>query len=222
MQQNNDQRNENNDTYQQFDDNSAQNTVQNDAGNKHNNDSRDNRRLPHSVAYLAKLAILSAIAVVLLYIEFPLFPATPWLELNVSDVPTLLASFMFGPLSGAIVNAVKLGVCLLLRQTSTGFVGELSNLVSGSLYALIAGGVYMVRKNKVGAILSLVVSSAVFCLSMWICNQFFLLPMYGITDSAAMMPLLWWTLLFNVVKTVLTSAITFFIYKGTHKLFMRF
>lgn len=175
-----------------------------------------------SVSYLAKISILSAIAVVLLYIEFPLFPATPWLKLNVSDVPTLLASFMFGPLSGALVNAVKVGVCLLLRGTSTGFVGDFSNLISGTIYAIAAGTTYLLKKDKLGAILSLILGSVLFCLSMWACNMFLLLPWYGISDWNAMMPLLWWTLLFNVVKTLLTSLLTFFLYKGTHRLFLRF
>ena len=166
-----------------------------------------------SITYLTKVSMFSALAVVLLYIEFPLLPAVPHLKLNVSDVPRLLATFMFGPITGTVVNAVKIGVCLLLRGTSTGFVGDLSNLVSGTLYTVVAGLIYLLRRNKVGAIIALSVSSAVFCVAMWFCNQWFLLPMFGIKDMAAMMPMLWWTLLFNVIKTVLTCLLTFFIYK---------
>ena len=170
-----------------------------------------------SITYLTKVSMFSALAVVLLYIEFPLLPAVPHLKLNVSDVPSLLASFMFGPITGTVVNAVKIGVCLLLRGTSTGFVGDLSNLVSGTLYTVIAGVIYLLRKNKVGAIIALSVSSAVFCVAMWFCNQWFLLPMFGIKEMSAMMPMLWWTLLFNVIKTVLTCLLTFFIYKPLSK-----
>ena len=170
-----------------------------------------------SITYLTKVSMFSALAVVLLYIEFPLLPAVPHLKLNVSDVPSLLASFMFGPITGTVVNAVKIGVCLLLRGTSTGFVGDLSNLVSGTLYTVIAGFIYLLRKNKVGAIIALAVSSAVFCVAMWFCNQWFLLPMFGIKEMSAMMPMLWWTLLFNVIKTVLTCLLTFFIYKPLSK-----
>ena len=166
-----------------------------------------------SVTYLAKVSMLTALAVVLLYIEFPILPAVPHLKLNVSDVPTLLASFMFGPITGIVVNAVKIGACLLLRCTSTGFVGDLSNFISGTLYAGIAGLFYLIRRNKLSAIISLIISSIVFCIAMWFCNQYMLLPMFGITDQSAMMPMLWWTLLFNVIKVVLTCLLTFFIYK---------
>lgn len=175
-----------------------------------------------SVSYLAKVSILSAIAVVLLYIEFPILPMVGHLKLNVSDVPCLLGSFMFGPITGAIINAVKVGMCLLLRGTTTNFVGDLSNLVSGTLYAVIAGVIYLIKKNKLNAIIALISSSLVFCVAMWFCNQWFLLPMFGIKEPSVMMTMLWWTLLFNVIKTTLTSGITMFIYKGTHKLFNRF
>ena len=175
-----------------------------------------------SVSYLAKIAILSAMAVVLLYIEFPLFPAVPHLKLNISDLPALLATFIFGPVSGTIVNAVKIGVCLLLRGTSTGFVGDLSNLISGTLYVVTAGLIYKFNKSKFGAIISLAISSVAFCVVMWVCNQFMLLPFFGIKDESVIMPMLWWTLLFNFIKCLLTSIITFFVYKRTHKLLNRF
>ena len=158
----------------------------------------------------------------MLYIEFPILPMVGHLKLNISDVPSLLASFMFGPISGTIVNAIKIGLCLLLRGTSTGFVGDLSNLVSGTLYAITAGIIYLIKKDKLGAILALIFSSIVFCIAMWFCNQWFLLPMFGITENAAMMPMLWWTLLFNVIKTTLTCVITMLIYKKLHNLFNKF
>ena len=215
--------NEKIDTYQEIADQTQQNDVQNATSKQSENGAKPPKtRTQRSVAYIAKLAILSALAVILLYIEFPVFPATPWLKMNFSDIPTLLASFMFGPVSGTVVNAVKVGVCLLLRGTTTAFVGDLSNLVSGTLYAVVAGLVYKFHKNKTGAVVALIVSSIVFCASMWLCNQLFLLPMFGMTDFAQIMVCLWWTLLFNVIKTAVTSVVTFFVYKRTHKLFSRF
>ncbi len=199
-----------------------QSTVQSEQNPTPEKPSTQKLTAKRSVSYLAKISILSAIAVVLLYIEFPLLPATPWLELNVSDVPALLATFIFGPISGTVVNAVKIGICLLLRGTSTGFVGDLSNLISGTLYVVTAGLIYKFNKSKLGAIISLAVSSVVFCGVMWVCNQFLLLPFFGMTDNAVVIPALWWTLLFNFIKCVLTSLITFFIYKRTHRLLNRF
>lgn len=175
-----------------------------------------------SVSYLAKIAMLSALGVILLMIEFPLFAAVPYLKMNISDVPALLAAYMFGPISGALVNVVKVLVDFGLTSTTSAGVGEISNLVSGSLYAFVAGCIYIAKKSKKSALISLVVSSIVFCVAMWLFNQFLLLPMYGIDDMSAMMTMLWWTLLFNVIKTTATSIVTFFLYKHLHRLFNRF
>ncbi len=165
-----------------------------------------------SVTYLSKIALFSAMGVVLLYIEFPILPAVSHLKLNVSDVPSLLAAFMFGPISGVTVNAVKVGVCLLIRGTSTGFVGDLSNLISGTVYAAVAGFIYLIARNKKGAIAALAVSSGIFCAVMWVCNQYMLIPLFGLPEEMVT-PTLWWTLLFNVIKTTLTCVLTFFVYK---------
>lgn len=186
-----------------------------------NEKSQKKGKVYKSATYLSKIAMLSAAAVLLLYIEFPIFPITPWLKLNVSDFPSLLASFMFGPISGVIVNGVKVGLCLLLRGTSTGFVGELSNLVSGAIYALLAGIIYKIKKDKFGAVLSLVVSSAMFVISMWLFNRFALFPLYGI-EKNSYSPLLLWTILFNCIKVIVTGLITFVVYKSIHKLFNKF
>lgn len=166
-----------------------------------------------SAIYLAHVAFFSALGVALLYLEFPLLPATPWLEMNFSDVPTLLASFMYGPITGAVVNVVKIVVKLLISGTSTNLVGPLSNLISGTIYAVVAGTIYMLRRNKKGAIVSIVVGGVVFCGAMWVCNQFILLPFYGMTEPSVMYTALWWTLLFNFIKVTVTSVLTFVVYK---------
>ena len=201
------------DENKKINDNQAENTQ---------NEQKKRSNAHRSAAYFAKIAMLSALGCVLLLIEFPIFPATPWLKLNFSDLPTLLASFMFGPISGTIVNAVKVGVTLLARGTSSAFVGELSNLISGTLYALTAGIIYKIKKDKIGAVVALATSSFLFCLSMIVCNAFILLPAYGIVDKEVMFPLLGWTLLFNLIKTVATSLLTFFLYKKLHTLFKKF
>lgn len=175
-----------------------------------------------SAAYLAKTGMLAAMATVLLLLEFPLFPSAPFLKLNISDLPSLIAAFMFGPISGIVCNAVKIGLFLLLKGTSSGFVGDLSNLISGTVYTLVAGLIYMRHKSKKGAIIALVSGSIAFCLTMTACNALILFPFYGITDKtviAAQIPIV---LAFNAIKTALTSLAAFFLYKTLHRLFDKF
>ena len=220
--------NEKNDTYAKIDDKSDENKQKKE---------RNDRSF--SVSLIAKLAILSAMAVVLLYIEFPLLPATPWLKLNVSDVPTLLASFMFGPISGIVVNGVKVGVCLLIRGTSTAFVGDLANFLVGCSFVLPASILYQKLLSKKGAVASLALGTGVMTVFGSLFNAWFLIPrfavMYGlpldaiiamgtqvngaITDLSTLVLLA--VVPFNLLKGVLVSVLTFFLYKRVERLFFR-
>ena len=60
---------------------------------------------------LITISMLSAIAFILTFLKFPLPFLPPYLTLDFSDVPTLLATFIFGPLSGLLVALIK--NCLL-------------------------------------------------------------------------------------------------------------
>lgn len=187
-----------------------------------NNNEKGSANKRTSASYLAKIGMLTAAATVLLLLEFPIFPSAPFLKLNVSDIPSLIASFMFGPVSGIICNAVKIGLFLLIKGTSSGFVGDLSNLISGTIYTLVAGTIYLKHKTKKGAIIALAAGSLAFCASMLLCNAFILFPFYGITDKAVIAAQIPIVLLFNAIKTALTSLATFFLYKALHSLFDKF
>ena len=220
--------NEKNDTYAKIDDKSDENKQKKE---------RNDRSF--SVSLIAKLAILSAMAVVLLYIEFPLLPATPWLKLNVSDVPTLLASFMFGPISGIVVNGVKVGVCLLIRGTSTAFVGDLANFLVGCSFVLPAAICYQATLSKKGAVLSLALGTAVMSVFGSMFNAWYLIPKFSelfgmpmdaiismgtaVNSAITSLPtlVLFAVVPFNILKGVLVSILTMLLYKRVEEVFFR-
>ena len=51
---------------------------------------------------LITISMLSAIAFILTFIKFPLPFLPPYLTLDFSDVPTLLATFLLGPVAGIL------------------------------------------------------------------------------------------------------------------------
>ena len=57
---------------------------------------------------LAVAAMLSAAAFVLMFFEFPI-PALipPFIKMDISDLPELLAAFALGPLYGVVVTLLK-------------------------------------------------------------------------------------------------------------------
>lgn len=152
-------------------------------------------------------AMMSALAAVLLVFEFPIFPATPWLQLNVSDLPALLIAFLLNPWLGVVVELVRILLFLALKGTSSAFVGELSNLMIAIAFVLPAGFIFKIRKNLLSALFGLILGSLCMILVATATNAFVLLPLYGIEQEAipALIPP---TALFNVIKGVATSALT--------------
>ena len=176
-----------------------------------------------ALSMLVKTAMLSAVAFVLLLIEIPgIFPNAPWLQLNVSDLPALLGTFMLHPLIGALITLIKLLLFVLVKGSSSGFVGELSNLLIGICYTVPAGYIYYIRRTKGGALVGLIVGSVCMVLCACLSNYYILLPFYHI-DAAQIPELIWFaTLPFNAIKAVLTSVLTFLLYKRIHILFEKF
>ena len=60
---------------------------------------------------LTVTAMLSTIAFILMYIEFPIPALIPsFVKLDISDLPELLAAFSLGPVYGVVVSLLKLSL----------------------------------------------------------------------------------------------------------------
>ena len=148
-----------------------------------------------------------------------LFSAAPFLKLNFSDVPIMIAGFCYGPVVGGIIVLIKVLVKCLI--TSTGFTGEIADLVVSLFFVVPASIVYRFHKSKKGAIIGLgvgtIASTVMACLTNWL----ILLPMYHwkasypYTIFAGILP-------FNLVKNILVSVIVFFIYKSISNVISKF
>lgn len=184
---------------------------------------------------MATIAMLSAIAGVLMVFDFPIFFAPGIYKLDFSELPALIAGFAYGPLAGVLTEFLKIIVKLMLKGTSTAFVGELANFLVGSVFILTASFVYILKKNKKAAILACTLATLLMAIFGAVLNAFYLLPafsrMFGmpmeaiiamgskvnsaITDvfsfvALAVAPL-------NLVKGAVCSVITILIYKTLRK-----
>lgn len=101
-----------------------------------------------STAYIAKMAILTAIAFILYaFAKFNLpFMFPSFLEIQISELPALLAGFSMGPISGCLVVIIK---CLLkFPLTTTAYVGESTDILLGIAFVLPASLIYYFHKDK--------------------------------------------------------------------------
>ncbi|MDC4250413.1 ECF transporter S component [Clostridium perfringens] len=162
-----------------------------------------------------KLSLLSAIAVILMYIDFPVIPIFPWLKIDLSDVPALMGAFAFGPLAGVIIELMKNLLILIVKGTGTGFVGELANFLVGVALVWPAAMVYKKNKTKKTAILGMVLG--VLCIEVVgiLANVYLLLPAYGMAMSKAelMQYVTVGLIPFNGIKSILVCGITYALYK---------
>ena len=128
---------------------------------------------------IAVIAVLSAIAAVLYILKFPISVIFPsWLELNFSDIPALIGTFALGPLSGAIIVAVKIVLELLFTGTTTMFVGDFADLILGCAFVVPAGLIYKYHRTFKGALVGLVVGAASSTALSILANWLILVPFY--------------------------------------------
>ncbi|EGT3618684.1 TPA: ECF transporter S component [Clostridium perfringens] len=162
-----------------------------------------------------KLSLLSAIAVILMYIDFPVIPIFPWLKIDLSDVPALMGAFAFGPLAGVIIELMKNLLILIIKGTGTGFVGEFANFLVGVALVWPAALVYKKNKTKKTAILGMVLG--VLCIEVVgiLANVYLLLPAYGMAMSKTelMQYVTVGLIPFNGIKSILVCGITYALYK---------
>ncbi|GAA0095541.1 ECF transporter S component [Clostridium perfringens] len=162
-----------------------------------------------------KLSLLSAIAVILMYIDFPVIPIFPWLKIDLSDVPALMGAFAFGPLAGVIIELMKNLLILIVKGTGTGFVGELANFLVGVALVWPAALVYKKNKTKKTAILGMALG--ILCIEVVgiLANVYLLLPAYGMSMSKAelMQYVTVGLIPFNGIKSIVVCGITYALYK---------
>lgn len=125
---------------------------------------------------VAMTGMLSAIAFILMYLQFnvPLMPS--FIAMDLSELPALIGAFALGPIPGVIICLVK--NLLHLMRTSTGGVGELSNFILGAAFVFTAGMIYKRNKTKKAAIIGSLIGAAVMALFSVPSNYFFVYPVY--------------------------------------------
>ncbi|AMB92061.1 ECF transporter S component [Aerococcus christensenii] len=101
-----------------------------------------------STRQLVVIAIMGAIAFALMLLSFPIFPATPFLKLDFSDIPVLFTCFLYGPLAGAGTAFVRGTLHYIQTGGHGGYpIGDLAAFLATLSYMLPV--YYLLRKTGV-------------------------------------------------------------------------
>ena len=106
---------------------------------------------------LTVAAMLSAVAFILMFIEFPIPMLIPsFVKMDFSDLPALLGAFALGPVYGVVISFMKNLLHIVIKGTSTACVGELCNFMLGAAFSAAAGFIYKKNKSRKTAIMGAV------------------------------------------------------------------
>ena len=125
---------------------------------------------------LTLIAVLSAISSILMFFSFsvPFMPS--FIKVDFSELPALLASFAYGPLSGVCVCLIK--NLINAPTTTTAYVGEFANFLLGAAFVFPAGLIYLKNKTRKGALLGALMGALFMALISVPLNYFVTYPIY--------------------------------------------
>ncbi|MDO5689326.1 MAG: ECF transporter S component [Tissierellia bacterium] len=184
-----------------------------------------------NVHQLVKIAVLGVIAFLLMLVRMPIFFAPSFMDLDVSEMPGLLASFSMGPVAGFFVILLKIVLKLMMSGTTTQYVGEISNIIVSSALVVTAGFIYQRRRTFRNAIFAMAIGVIAMAVTATISNYFVIFPLYGklmgisldefanavrevnplVKDFKSLM--VFSIAPFNLVKGLLTAVLTTVLYK---------
>ena len=155
---------------------------------------------------LTVAAMLSAVAALLMFLDFSLPIIPSFVKMDVSELPALLASFSLGPSYGILVCLIK-NVFNLLFHGGTGGIGELCNFLLAAALGAVAMAVVSVPVNYY-------ISYPVYAKMFGGLDQ--IIAAYQVlrpgTDGL-MEALLVFNMPFTLLKGAINAALTFLIYK---------
>ncbi|MBQ6315708.1 MAG: ECF transporter S component [Mogibacterium sp.] len=165
-----------------------------------------------STAMIAKLAMMTAVSLVLLLIIRIPFPPAPFLVYDPADVPIYITAFAYGPVAGLIVTLI---VCLIqaFMLGGDGLYGFLMHFVATGIVAVVIGTMYARSKTRKRALISLVVGVIVAVVVMCFMNILVTPAYMGAPREAvvAMIPTV--IIPFNLIKAGLNALLTCILYK---------
>ncbi|RXK19297.1 ECF transporter S component [Macrococcus sp. DPC7161] len=121
------------------------------------------------------ISILSAISVVLMFLKFPIPGLPPYLTLDFSDIPALLALFTIGPVGAIGIEIIKNVINFFFNMADP--IGPVANALAGISFLL---GIYAITKGQLKRLIpGFLLGTFVLTIVMSLLNYFVLLKLYG-------------------------------------------
>lgn len=161
---------------------------------------------------IVALALLSTVSLVLFLISFPLPFLPPYLKVDFSEIPALIAALVFSPLAGVLVVFIK-NILYFIVTGATDPVGVAANFIAGTIFILPVALLYNKYRNLASIVTGLVIGTVVMALAMGALNYVIVLPAYALLmgwemDATAKLVVVYAGVLpFNAIKGILIGVL---------------
>lgn len=171
------------------------------------------------------MALLSALAIAILFIpvlRFPIIPLTPFLEYDACDIPIMFATFTYGPISGLVVTIIVSIIQGLTVSANSGIYGVIMHILATGSFCLSAGFLFaFFKKKKFNQILSLSISTFVGSIC-WVVIMIFanmaITPLFMKIPFKDLMTLMLPAIIpFNLIKAIVNGTLGAILYIPLHK-----
>lgn len=169
----------------------------------------------NSVVKMVSVAMLSSIAYLLMMLDFPFPGLPPFLKIDFSDVPALIAAIIFGPIAGIIVEGIKNILHYGIQGSLVGVpVGEIANFIAGCLF--IGPAAFLFRKYHTVKSLTtgLMLGTITMALIMSVLNYIIIFPAYtwflnapAMSSEAIRTTVVTAILPFNLIKGIVVTIV---------------
>lgn len=133
-----------------------------------------------STRKIAVIAVMSAIATVIYYLDFPVPLMPGFIKLDLSNVISLITGFALGPVSGVLVCLIKDVIHLVIKGFGTTMgVGDIFDFVTSAAFTLTASLIYRKNRTKKGAAIASLIGTLVFTIVSLPLNYFVTYPIYA-------------------------------------------
>lgn len=168
------------------------------------------------------IGILAALAWIISQFSFPLLPWAPFLKIDFSDIPVVLGMYIFGPLSGITIAAVRSLLSYVMTGGEAGFpIGDTAAFIATLSYTL---PVYYIIRNRAANMKTVLMASSVGTVSLTtvlaLLNWLVIAPLYIYVMGFSVGPMREYLTIsvipFNLLKGAFVSIIFFALYSKLH------
>lgn len=166
---------------------------------------------------LTTLAMLAALAVVIGLFKFPIFPNVSFLEFDFADLPVLISTLLFGPVSGlGVLFIVSVIQAFLLG--GNGVIGLIMHFIASGAVVLLFGLICRKKKSVSRLSLSAVLGTLAITALMIPLNYIFI-PILFHVPTQMVTDFLPYIIAFNLIKAGVNTALACIMWVPVNKLY---